>query len=113
MLLKLSLSSPRVRRAKVALIERIVAFGALETPKRFNSLSQIKQFFRALDQGTIEVPQLIDDAATMPSLESERMTEAMRRALPQLVKLERYERHAVRLRDRSLRAILESKNCCL
>jgi len=52
----------RVRRAKVALIERASAFGVA--------------------------------AATMPSQEPHRSAEAMRRVLPELRKLERYERRA-------------------
>jgi hypothetical protein len=119
--LKPSLSS-RVRKFKVALIEGMFAFGAPEAPNPStppDSVSQAEWVLDALDRGKKDPPQP-DEAATMPSDattmlsgESERTAEAVRRALPELVKLDRYERHAIHLRDRSLRAILESKNCSL
>ena len=105
----------RVRKFKVALIEGMFAFGAPEVPKLSipaDSVSQAKWVLDALGRGKKDPPQP-DEAATMPlgaatmlSGESERLAEAMRRALPELVKLDRYERHAARLRDRSLRAVL-------
>jgi hypothetical protein len=87
----------RIREVRVALIERMSAFGAFESPTPFNSL------------GTVEVLEPIDDAATMPSTESERLAEAVRRTLPELLKLDRYEQRAARLREQSLCAIYESK----
>ncbi len=41
----------------------------------------------------------------MPEQEPERSAEAVRRALPELMKLARYERRAAGQRDRALRAI--------
>jgi hypothetical protein len=41
----------------------------------------------------------------MPVTEPERTAETVRRALPELIKLERYERRAAAKRDRSMRAI--------
>ena len=107
----------RVRKVKVALIEGMFAFGAPEVPKLSiptNSVSQAKWVLDALSRGKKDPPQP-DEAATMPSGaatmlsgESERLAEAMRRALAELVKLDRYERHAARLRDQSLRAICDT-----
>jgi hypothetical protein len=100
----------RVRQVKVALIQRMLAFGAFEAPPRFNSLAEVQQFLSQLGRGTIDLPAPVDAAATMPSAESERLAEAVRRALPELLKLERYERRAPCLRAQSLRAIYAIKN---
>jgi hypothetical protein len=70
----------RVRRAKVALIERTSAFGELDPP----------------------IPKPIDDSATMPPREPERSGEAVRRVLPELRRLDRYERRAAVRRHRAV-----------
>ncbi len=96
----------RVRQTKVALIERMLAFGQLEQPQLFQSVRQITAFFNALDRGELKLPEPIDAAGTMPSAEADRLAEAVRRALRELLKLDRYERRAAALRDRSLRSII-------
>jgi hypothetical protein len=95
----------RVRQAKVALIERMLAFGQLEQPQLFKSVRQAKAFLNALDRGKLKLPETVDAAGTMPSDEADRLAEAVRRALPELLKLDRYERRAVALRDRSVRRL--------
>jgi len=92
----------RVRRAKVALIERASAFGELDPPQAFSTVTEIKRFFNALDRGRLIVPKPIDASATMPSQEPDRSAEAVRRALPELRKLDRYERRAAARRDRAV-----------
>ena len=92
----------RVRRAKVALIERASAFGELDPPQAFSTVTEIKRFFNALDRGRLIVPKPIDASATMPSQEPDRSAEALRRALPELRKLDRYERRAAARRDRAV-----------
>ena len=84
----------QIRLIKVNLIERILTFGGLEPPQDFRSIRQN------------------DAAGTMPSagaaatsVEGDRLAEAVRLALPELLKLDRYERRAAALRDRSLRAL--------
>jgi hypothetical protein len=42
----------------------------------------------------------------LPSSEPDRTAEAMRRALPELLKLDRYERSAAGRRDRAVRLIV-------
>ena len=84
----------RVRRVKVALIERARAFGELDPPQAFSTVTEIKRFFNALDRGRLIVPKPIDASATMPSQEPDRSAEAVRRVLPELRKLDRYERRA-------------------
>jgi len=96
----------RVRRAKVALIERASAFGELDPPQL--TVTQIKRFFNALDRGRPVLPRPIDSSATMPSQEPGRSGEAVRRALPELRKLERYERRAAGRRDRAVLSVIQS-----
>jgi hypothetical protein len=84
----------RVRRAKIALIERARAFGELDPPQAFRTVTQIKRFFNALDRGRLILPKPVDSSATMPSQEPYRSAEAVRRVLPELRKLDRYERRA-------------------
>jgi len=89
----------RVRRAKVALIERASAFGELDPAQAFSTVTEIKRFFNALDRGRLIVPKPTDPSATMPSQEPDRTAEAVRRVLPELRKLDRYERRAAVRRD--------------
>jgi hypothetical protein len=96
----------RVRRAKVALIERASAFGELDPPRLTSQefrfvMAQIRAFNAGV-QGTITFPEPIDSSATMPSQEPDRSAEAVRRLLPELRKLERYERRAAARRDRAI-----------
>jgi hypothetical protein len=101
----------RVRRAKMALIERVRAFGELDPPQLFSTadsvrtVKQIARFFDALDRGRLIIPKRIDALATMPSQEPYQTAEAVRRVLPELRKLDRYERRAAAQRDRAIRSL--------
>jgi hypothetical protein len=90
----------RVRRAKVALIERASAFGELDPPRL--SVTQMIRLLNAFDRGRSIVPKPIDSLATMPSQEPYRSAEAVRRVLPELRKLDRYEHRAAVRRDRAV-----------
>src|SRR5262249_34770348 len=92
----------RVRRAKVALIERASAFGELDPPQAFSTVTEIRRFFNALDRGRLIVPKPSDSSAAMPSQEPDRSAEAVRRVLPELRKLDRYERRAAAQRERAV-----------
>lgn len=85
----------RVRRAKVALIERASAFGELDPPQ-LTRAGFIRLLNAVLRDRDIES---IDASATMPSQEPDRSAEAVRRVLPDLRKLDRYERRAAARRD--------------
>jgi hypothetical protein len=105
----------RVRRFKVALIERVAALGRFDVPKRFASPKDeaawiLQHYFGAtLWKGRPKFA--VDPLPAMPSQEPQRTAEAVRRALPDLLKLHRYESRAVTRRDRAIRAIaLRSKN---
>src|SRR5262249_18295955 len=98
----------RVRRAKVALIERASAFGELDRPQL--TVAQMIRVANASDRGRPFVPKAIDASATMPSQKPERSAEAVRRVLPELRKLDRYEHRAAAQRDkRSLISLAEEK----
>jgi hypothetical protein len=84
----------RVRRAKVALIECASAFGELDPPRVPSSVTRIIRFLNALDRGRFILPIPSDSSATMPSQEPDQSAEAVRRVLPELRKLDRYERRA-------------------
>jgi hypothetical protein len=81
----------RARRAKVALIERASAFGELDPPRL--TVTQVIRLLNAFERGR-PIPKPIDASATMPSQEPDRSAKAVRRVLPELRKLDRYERRA-------------------
>jgi hypothetical protein len=97
----------RVRRVKVALIERVAAFGRFDVPKRFASPMDEGAWILLRYWGaTLGKPKCaVDPLPAMPSEEPERTAEAVRRALPDLLRLHRYESRAVTRRDRAIRAI--------
>ncbi len=94
-----------IRRVKVALIERMLAFGEFQAATAFESVREIKRFLKGLDRGKMIAPLPVKPAPIMPEAEPERLAEAVRRALPELLKLDRYERRAAAVRDRSVKAI--------
>jgi hypothetical protein len=91
----------RVRRAKLALIERARAFGELDPPQL--TVTQMIRILKAFDRGgRLIVAKPIDALATMPSQEPDRSAEAIRRVVPELRKLDRYERRAAAQRERAV-----------
>jgi len=80
------------------LIERASAFGELDPPRL--TVTQVIRLLNAFERGR-PILQPIDALATMPSQEPDRSAEAVRRALPDLRKLERYERRSAARRDRA------------
>jgi hypothetical protein len=100
----------RVRRIKVALIERASAVGTLEGTPLFDDVRGVRKILDLIARG--ELPHRTDPLATMPSGEIERTAEALRRALPQLSKLARYESRAAARRDRAIRQIIIRTHDC-
>ena len=102
----------RVRQVKVALIQRVSALGALDAPQVFGFLAEEIRYLKSILSGRAPpiLPEPIDPLATMPTQEPERTAEAVRRALPELVKLNRYEFRAVSRRDRAIREIAKIKS---
>src|SRR6266540_2399989 len=96
----------RVRRVKVVFIERAGAFGELDPPQAFSSVTQIIRLLNAIDRGRVpSFPEPVDSSATMPSQKPDRSAEAIRRVLPELRKLDRYERRAAARRDGAVVAL--------
>jgi hypothetical protein len=89
MVAEAQLDLARIRRAKVSLIERLCAFGRLDPPLASGS---------AIKPAVSSLP--------MPSQEPDRTAEAVRRALPELIKLERYERRAAARRDKAVHGLI-------
>jgi hypothetical protein len=99
----------RVRQVKVALIQRVSALGALDAPQVFGSSAEEIRYLKSILSGRAPpiLPERIDSSATMPAQEPERTAEAVRRMLPELIKLNRYESRAVSRRDRAIREIVK------
>jgi hypothetical protein len=98
----------RVRRVRVALIERAAALGSRETPELFKSVREVSRYLESTERGeTPSLPERDDPLATGPSHEFDRSAEAIRRALPELVKLDRYESRAAARRDGAVRHIIK------
>jgi len=102
----------RVRLIKVAVIERVSALGSLQAPHVFGSVAEEIRYLKSILSGRAPpiLPERIDPLATMPTQEPERTAEAVRRALPELVRLNRYESRAVSRRDRAIREIVKIRS---
>jgi hypothetical protein len=103
----------RIRQVKVALIQRVSALGALDPSQVSGSLAKEIRYFKAVLAGRAppEMPGWMAPLATMPIEDpEERTAEAVRRALPELAKLDRYESRAAARRDRAIRAIVEKRS---
>jgi hypothetical protein len=93
----------QIRRIRISLIQRMAGFGAFDIPDP--QVRDLKQALRLIDRGLpfdLSTPQ----TSNMPSSEPDRTVEAIRRALPELLKLDRYERSAAARRDRAARLIV-------
>jgi len=111
----------RVRLAWVALINRVSAFGAIDPfsdelakdkPKWQRLRAELRHFKARLSGATPQSPvqAFIDSAENMPTQEPERTAEAIRRALPELVKLDRYQVRAASRRNRAIKEIIKIKS---
>ena len=99
----------QIRRVQVELTSRVIAFGDAKGPPASHLIREAKRFFRAFDRGELVRFEGLEPPA-MPTTEPERTAEAIRRALPELIMLDRYERRAAGRRARALRRFLECKN---
>jgi hypothetical protein len=111
----------RVRLASVALINRVSAFGAIDPffdelakdKAKWQRLQAELRHFKARLSGAAPqspVQDLIDSTENMPTREPERTAEAVRRALPELVKLNRYQVRAASRRNRAIKEIFKIKS---
>jgi hypothetical protein len=99
----------RIRRVKVALIERALALGAVEHATHFGSPMKSIRHLKLVLAGKAMLEEPIDHRATLPSREPQRSAEALRRALPDLLKLDRYEGRAIGRRDQAIKQINKSR----
>jgi hypothetical protein len=75
----------------------VSVLGSVDAPQVFGSAAQGIRYVKSILSGKSfpGMPERIDRLATMPTEEPERTAEAVRRALPELAKLDRYESRAV------------------
>jgi hypothetical protein len=100
----------RVRRIKVAVVQRMCTFGTLDATTLFSSVREAIRYLHGYERGRVMLPAYRSPSTTMPSHEPERTTEGLRRALPELLRLDRYERRAAARRDRAVRDIVNYNN---
>ena len=104
----------RVQRVGVAFIERTAAVGRLEQRKLFRTIRDETAFMAlsclGVRLGKTQPKCAVDPLPAMPTEEPARTTEAVRRALPDLLRLNRYERRAAARRDRAIRALTQSRD---
>lgn len=89
-----------IRRVKIAMMNRVYAFGSHELRPRFVTLKDVKVFL-GLDVCSEKPAPL----PTITSQGSDRAAEAALRLGPELCRLDRYESRAFRTRNRALREI--------
>jgi hypothetical protein len=101
----------RVRRIKVAMIERAHNLGRLEPRKLFRTTKDeaawIMQHYWGIRLWNIRPKCAVDTLPPMPEEEPARTVEAVRRVLPELLRLERYEARAAARRDRAIRQLTQ------
>ena len=91
----------QIRRVKVALMSRVMVIGGFETPDAFRS-GQLKRGEKALPE-RVKTPG-------MPTAEPDGSADAIRIALSELIRLDRYEQRAEARRTRALHILLDRKN---
>ena len=98
----------RINQTKTSLINRILTFGELRAQEPHVPRMPVKALWNFLEicRLTETFPRPPDATKTMPIGSLDRTAESIRRALPELVKLERYARRAVSRRDAAVRRLL-------
>ena len=90
----------RIREVKRDLVERVYRLGMVDPPPRFRSRSaEIRYLMSQPLDRPLRWPQWVNPSGPTPSGRDERTAEAMRRALPDLRKLDRYERRAFKAKQ--------------
>ena len=90
----------RVRQVKVALIETMSAVEEFETQQSSKPAGKNKRLMRGYKQRKATPSEPGEGGGPITA-------EAVQRALPDLLKLDRYERRAAVLRDRSIQSVLD------
>ena len=93
----------RIREVKRDLMERVYRLNKVDPPPRFGfRFAEIRYLISQLLDRPMRWPQRVNPSGPMPSGRDERAAEAMRRALPDLRKLDRYERRAFKAKQQAL-----------
>ena len=98
----------RIREVKRDLMERVYQLGMVDPPPRIRFRSADIRYLlsQPLDR-PLRWPRRVNPSGAMPSGRDERAAEAMRRALPDLRKLDRYERRAFNAKRQALGRLAE------
>jgi hypothetical protein len=101
-----SLDLARVRRAKVTFIEQVAHSADIDPGEAWRQIRRLGRHPKASGlTGTFWPIKPIESLDPMPLQEPERSAEAIRRSLPGLLKLDRYEHRASSRRDRAIREL--------
>lgn len=100
----------RIRRARLALIERACGLGGLEPPQWSSTqkcrwLIAMDKWFAREQRGRQPILPQRPTPPAMPTTEPERTSEAVRRVLPELTKFARYEARAAATRNKAIRQL--------
>jgi hypothetical protein len=101
----------RVRHLKTDLIEGIAALRSLDSLETFPT-AEATRIMREVGRAPFGIKRPKSASGALTSIRAEkpeRTAEAIRRALPELARLARYEIRAAARRDRAIRALIESK----
>jgi hypothetical protein len=92
----------RIREIKRDLLERVYRVGMADAPPLFRSCAaQIRYVMHQPFDRPLRWPERFDRSGPMPSDKDERVAETMRRLLPELENLNRYERRAFKAKQRA------------
>jgi hypothetical protein len=104
-----ALELERIRKFKIALVDRVLAVGSVEPPTPYGAITKSIRRLKLAIAGKIPLEEQVDPLESMPPKEPLRTAEAVRRALPELVKLDRYEARAIGRRSRAIRLLSASQ----
>jgi hypothetical protein len=98
----------RIREVKRDVMERVHRLGTVDPLPRFRSRSaEIRYLMSQPRDRPLRWPPRVNPSGPMPSGRDDRAAEGMRRALPDLRKLDRYERQAFKAKQDALRKLAE------
>ena len=98
----------RIREVKRDLMERVHRLGTVDPPPRFRSrAAEIRYLMSQPLDRPLRWPPRVNPSGPMPPGRDERAAEGMRRAPPDLRKLDRYERQAFKAKQDALRKLAE------
>ena len=100
----------RIRKFKISLVDRVLAVGSVEPPIPYGSIAKSLRHLELVIAGKASLEEPVDPLASMPPKDPLRTAEAVRRALPELVKLDRYEARAIGRRNHAIRQVTRNSD---